>query len=231
MIRFNENYNGGGGNLENYAMKYLQIVKKYVSSGKLIDVGSSNSPFPMLAAKNDFNVTSADISNPSIMSTNIKYIKGDLNDINKMRSNFNKYNIVTSWAVIEHVPNPEIACSILSQLCNPGGYLFISTPEIGTILTKNIFGATPWFSPPMHLHIISSDALCGIFKKNGLELIKSGRLEITAFRYILRYSMGLLESIAGLCIRTFFPHLWLDGKSNKRQKFVGISYLIFRKLP
>src|SRR5690606_33652681 len=38
-----------------------------------------------------------------------------------------KYDIVTSMEVIEHVDNPQLFVSVLLQLVKPGGMLFVST--------------------------------------------------------------------------------------------------------
>ena len=80
--QYNLTYSGGGrkrGSVDRqdrYAKKYLSCVRRYRGCGKLLDVGSSNNPFPNYAATAGFSVTVLDHVRPSHLSSEIEFING-----------------------------------------------------------------------------------------------------------------------------------------------------------
>jgi SAM-dependent methyltransferase len=221
---YNDMYEGGGGsggrNQIRYATRYLRFVTRYAGPGELIDVGSSTNPFPNVAATAGFSVTVMDYARPRELDPQVRFVAGNINDDSSLATLGRTYDVVTAWAVLEHTPDPRRAFKALAGLCRPGGFMFLSTPEIGTALTRNSIGWSGWFYPPEHLNLISPTAIKAICVENGCELLEWGRVELNFLRYAARYGVGLIESIAGLCV--------LRGK--RIQKFQGITYFVLRKL-
>lgn len=230
---FKEKYTGGGRsggrNLIRYARRYLQIIQPYVRRGKLIDVGSSKSPFPNLAAQAGFDVTVMDYSKPEGLNAQIHFAIGNLNDPDVLSHHRDAYDVVTSWAVLEHVQNPRLATEILAGMCRPGGLLFLSTPEIGTFITNNAIGRSGWFKPPMHLHLLSPSGLKRLFQQFNCRLIRWGRLELNPVRYAARYGLGLCEALAGWPLRLCGRSKWQILRDTKKQRFRGIAFYILKR--
>jgi hypothetical protein len=65
-LSFNDDYHGGcrtkGAKKRqiHYAEKYLEIGDRFSNGKKLIDIGSSNNPFPNIASQNGYKVTVVD---------------------------------------------------------------------------------------------------------------------------------------------------------------------------
>lgn len=230
---FKEKYTGGGRsggrNLIRYAGRYLQMVRRYTSAGKLIDVGSSKSPFPNRAAERGFDVTVMDYSKPEGLNAKIHFALGNLNDPNVLSRHRDAYDVVTSWAVLEHVQNPRLAAEMLAGICRPGGLLFLSTPEIGTFITNNAIGRSGWFKPPMHLHLISPSGIQTLFAPLGCRLIRWGRLELNPLRYAARYGLGLCEALVGLPVKSCSRSRWQKLRDTKKQTFRGIAFYILKR--
>lgn len=229
---FNKNYKGGakeGSNLMKYARRYLSLTKRYCNGGSIIDIGSSTSPFPNLAVKNGFDVTITDYIKPDNLDSKINYFYGTLNSEEFLKTIKKKFDIVSAWAVIEHVSNPKLAFSIISKLCKKNGFIFLSTPEIGTNLTNFSMGASAWYYPPMHLHLISPKAIQHLCNENDCKLIYWGRIEFSTLRFVLRYSIGLLESFIGFFFKLFFKKKWEDSKVLSTHRFKGITYFVIQK--
>ena len=80
--QYNLTYTGGGrkrGSVDRqkrYAYQYLSCVRRYRERGNLLDVGSSNNPFPNYAASAGFRVTVLDHVRPSRLSSETEFIKG-----------------------------------------------------------------------------------------------------------------------------------------------------------
>jgi len=230
--RYNETYEGGhsgGQNLNRYSRRYFSILKRIIKKGEIIDIGPSKSPFPNLCDQNGFSVTVMDFVKPKELATKVSFIEGNLNDKSSLNLILGRFDIVSAWAVIEHVQQPKLAVEILTSLCKPSGYVIVSTPEIGTFLTKNSVGHSGWFHPPMHLHLISPLGMRTLFAQNDFALVKWGRLELNLMRYCLRYGLGLFEAIIGVLVKKVNQHKW-DELNNKRvARFKGILYFIFKR--
>jgi 2-polyprenyl-3-methyl-5-hydroxy-6-metoxy-1,4-benzoquinol methylase len=52
------------------------------------------------------------------------------------RTTTERFDVISAFDVIEHVPDPvEFACA-LAHLLEPGGFVFLSTPDVGSLLTS-----------------------------------------------------------------------------------------------
>lgn len=229
--RYNETYSGGGGsggrNQVRYAEAYLRLVQRFTTAGSLIDVGCANNPFVNLAAQQGFRATAADFTRPPHLAADVGFRIGHLND-DAWVADGEPYDTVTAWAVIEHVRDPSLAFSVLGRLTKPGGHVFMTTPEVGTMLTRWSAGSTSWFYPPEHLHLLSPQAIARLGDSHGLELVEWGHFELTAARWLARYGIGLGETVAGAVIRGVAPSRWRTSRQTRRQRFVGIAHYVLR---
>jgi hypothetical protein len=232
-LAYNEKYKGGGSsegkNLKRYASRYLDIVQRYAKSGLLIDVGSSTNPFPSQAVSAGFNVTALDYVRPTGLAPQVLFIQGNVDDEGLALHYRNRFDLVTAWAVAEHLPRPKVSASVMASICRPGGLIFLSTPEIGTFLTNYSIGRSRWFYPPEHLNLISPTAVSNIFESYGCTVVKWGRLELTPARFLARYGVGLLEATIGLLIKLAFPKKWQGLRDAQVHRFSGITYFVLKK--
>lgn len=231
---YNDNYTGGGKsggtNLERYAQRYLDLVHRYAArSGRLIDVGSSNNPFPNLAAASGFNTTVMDFVRPRGLASDVTFVAGNINERNPVGVERNSFDIVTCWAVLEHLPDPRLSASVLAELCRPGGTLLLSTPETGTALTRYSLGRSPWLYPPEHVCLVSPAAVRQLFEPLGCVMQTVARLELNPLRYAARYGVGLVEATVGLPLKVLRPRLWQRLRDSRLHAFHGMSYFVLKK--
>ena len=231
---YNDNYTGGGSsqgrNLERYAQRYMRLVRRFgASNGRLIDIGSSNNPFPDLAAQGGYETTAMDFVKPARLSPGVKFVQGSINETSALKLGPNHFDVVTCWAVLEHLPNPHLSASVLAGLCRPGGTILLSTPEVGTALTRHSLGRSPWFYPPEHLSLVSPEAVKLLFEQRGCTLVERGRLELTPLRYLVRYGVGVVESSVGRAVRLVARRAWNHWRDERVQSFQGVCYFVLRK--
>ncbi|MBN2468882.1 MAG: class I SAM-dependent methyltransferase [Deltaproteobacteria bacterium] len=213
-----------------YARRYLKICRKHVSLGKLIDVGSSTNPFPNLASEAGFEVTVMDFTRPQCLTEGVAWVEASLNDNRILMQYQERFDVVSAWAVLEHVVDPKLAVKTLAGLCCNGGTILLSTPEIGTFLTRHARGHSCWFSPPSHLHLFSAAAMIQLFTAEGCVLIRQGRIELNSARWLARYGVGIAEAIVGLFLRYVFSRKWYTMRRDHTQKFKGIKFFVFKKV-
>jgi SAM-dependent methyltransferase len=89
------------------------------------------------------------------------------------------YEGVTCWDVIEHVPDPLAALDNLRALVAPGGYLFLSTPDAGSLVARLMGRAWHYLDPEQHLHLFSRSNLGRALRRAGFDVL--------AFRSFGRY--------------------------------------------
>lgn len=232
-LKFNDQYSGGGSsrgkNQPKYARRYLKYTQTYTKNGALLDIGCSNNPFPNYAKEAGFSVTAMDYVRPSELLASVTFMSGSLND-EKLLDMAQKFDVVTAWAVIEHVANPELAFKILSSLTHKNGYVHLVTPEHGTWSTRFAAGKTRWFYPPEHIHLLSSGAMAILAKRNGLKLVAENRVEISNLRWVIRYAIGFLEGVFGIALLKFVPKYWDSLRVARCSKYIGIKHYVFKRI-
>jgi len=203
----------------------------FKKSARLIDIGSSTSPFPNYAAEAGYEVTVADYVRPSNLHRSIRFIEGTLNKEGEILSRTKgDYDIVTALAVLEHCREPRMAIRELTTLCAPDGIIYVITPEIGCFSERNALGRTRWFYPPEHLHLISSRGMVLAFSEVGCALEYKKKLEISRIRWMCRYGLGATEGVIGYAIRHCYHSNWIHARDTRVSFYKGIMAFMFRKL-
>lgn len=171
----------------------LWLLKKYGSTRKeklrLLDVGMGNGGFLFNMKNKNIQKYGIDL-NPSYNypDNKVKMYKGDF--INKKFQN--KFDIITMWHVLEHIPEPVKLVNKSFELLNTDGLLILSTPNtesLGFKLFKN-----DWFhlDPPRHVILYNFKNLSKLFEEGGFKIInyKNGFLEFpTDFYWSMKRSI------------------------------------------
>lgn len=145
----------------------LQLVKEFVRPGAvLLDAGCATGDFLALA-KADYTVYGADISAGAIahakarlpdVASNLSSLK--LEDIGE---DWPQFDAVCLWDVIEHVRDPVSVSRNLVRLLKPGGCLFLSTPDMGSLCARLMKRHWAFMIPPLHLGFFSRRSLRYLF--------------------------------------------------------------------
>jgi SAM-dependent methyltransferase len=222
----------GGASMRRYAERYSALVRRFVPSGrplKLLDVGTSNNPFPNVMAALGHHVTVLDYVRPHGLAGGVEFVAGHLGDAASFETLAGGFDVVTSWAVMEHVPDPHRSATQLASAVRPGGHLIVSSPEHGTALTRHSLGRSGWFFPPEHLHLISPRAMDSLFGAQGLEPLSWGRLELSLPRWIARYGIGAAEALAGAAVKALAPPRWHKARRTQRHRYKGVDLFAYRR--
>jgi len=233
---YNTTYTGGGRSKgarhrqTRYAKRHLRTVMKFKRSGRLIDIGSSTSPFPNYAAEAGYRVTVVDYEQPPKLSRDIRFIQGTLNTEGEITSRAGRqYDVVSAIAVLEHSRDPRVAIQELSDLCAPDGVVYVVTPQTDSFVDRNALGRTRWFYPPEHLHLISRKGMTLAFRRVGCDLVRAWRVEISPIRWLARYGLALAEGVAGLALRVVVPGYWGRARESRLSFSQEIAGFLFRR--
>lgn len=123
------------------------------------------------------------VKNAKKYSKNIKFIK-NIKSIKKR-----KYDLVSMFAVLEHLDYPDFDYKFIIDNIKPGGYLLITTP---TKLAKNVLeflsykiGIVSKREIKEHKHYFNINEIKILFKKYGLKSVKSRLFELGMNNFIL----------------------------------------------
>jgi 2-polyprenyl-3-methyl-5-hydroxy-6-metoxy-1,4-benzoquinol methylase len=93
------------------------------------------------------------------------FLKYDFKEDNKNR----KFDLITLWATLEHLPEPGKYIEKIAKLLKSGGHLYITTTNTG--FWAKIYGARwRYLNVPEHIYYFNKNSLSYLFKKSGLKI-------------------------------------------------------------
>jgi hypothetical protein len=105
-----------------------------------------------------------------------------------------RYDVVVSWDVIEHVRRPTDFLVECGSFLNPGGVLAISTMDVGHWLPRLLGTRWPWLMN-MHLCYFSKKTMKDVLERTGFELLHSEPyLHYARARHVLAGGLRLLPA-------------------------------------
>jgi len=115
---------------------------KFASFKKVLDYGCGSGYGSFLLAKKAENVIAVDISLEAVEYAKENFASENLIFKEVKDLGYQKFDLITSFQVIEHVPNDKEYIYKLKNLLNPGGILLLTTPDKSNRLFNHI--QKPW---------------------------------------------------------------------------------------
>lgn len=149
----------------------LKEIKKHINKGTLFEIGCAYGFFLELAKKH-YLVEGIDITKKPTeyarkrLGLNVK--TGNYLDLKQE----NKKDIFCMWDTIEHLENPGKFINKISSELKTGGYLFLTTGDIGSMLAKIRGQNWRMIHPPTHLYYFSKKTISELLNKYGFEIIE-----------------------------------------------------------
>lgn len=160
-------------NIRKLAINRINILKKYINSGSLLDFGSGMGFFAEYAEEKGYKTTSIDVS-----SYAVEYMKNKLGlnaicaDQSYLEKSPDFYDVITSFYAIEHIKDFEKMIFLFYQRLNADGVLVLSTPNAAGFSVKWRFEAYIEKHPQDHYRIYSTKFMKSLLKKYNFKNIK-----------------------------------------------------------
>lgn len=151
----------------------MNTLKRFVKSGKLLEVGASTGYF-LNAARVDFEVAGLE---PSAWACKIARERFKLDVYPESFDATTRFapgslDAIAMIDVIEHLPDPAAALKRAAELLKPGGMLYLVTPDVGSLSAKLLRGYW-WGLRPAHIYYFDETTLRRLLEKAGFEVVLS----------------------------------------------------------
>ena len=176
--QFYANYHATDEFVSKAAKKVSRAYKRLLpfrlrTGGRMLDVGASIGTAAKAGRKLGYSVTAQEIDADAVargrtLYSGVTFIEGFLSDV----PIDNGFDLIHAAEVIEHVPNPAEFTTQLFERLRPGGYIFLTTPDVGH--AKRPANLMDWKSvkPPEHITLFTKAGLCALFEQAGFETPK-----------------------------------------------------------
>jgi len=152
----------------------------------LLDIGCGSGKFLLFAKNMGWDVVGMDLDAKAIKVAKEKGLEvweGDIGQYDIRQ----QFNVITISHVVEHIYNPKQLLKQCYRALQPGGYLWIQTPNIDGI--GSYFYKRHWrgLEPPRHLIIFNSKTIRGMLEEIGYESIQQKYTGLATF-YTFKHS-------------------------------------------
>ena len=156
--------------------KRVKFVSKNKSSGKWLDVGCGNGRILQEASRwQNWELVGLEpieeVAHYTKEKLNIPVYPYTFEQLDV--SEDNKFDIITMWDVLEHLPSPMQSFERVSNLLNDNGVFIFSIPNYQSIDRKIFNKYWIGYDLPRHLYVYPHDILRKMLENVGMRLVKS----------------------------------------------------------
>ncbi len=200
--------------------KISLVESRLGRKGSLLDVGAGTGEFCKVALNRNWKVEGVEPNQTAFEFANEKGIQM-YTSLEKVQNK--KYDVITLWHVLEHLPNLNESINSLSELLNPNGVLIIAVPNFNSFDAEKY--ATFWaaFDVPRHLWHFSRKSIPRLFKTN-FKLEETKPMWFDSFYVCLlseKYKSGNSFSIKALLIA-----LYSNLKALRTKEYSSVIYCL-----
>lgn len=184
--------------------RLIRYLKKYVKTGRLLDVGCGVGYF-LAHAERYYETYGIDISPTAIQyaKKNTKTSILKVSSVTNLPFKNNFFSIVTALDVLEHINNPLNALRETNRVMKPEGLLLIRVPNIAslgrTIKKEEWYG----FKDPTHVSLLSRQEWYNIIRKSGFEVVDmfyDGLWDTPYYNWIPKILQNLLIKVPSIVL-------------------------------
>ncbi|WP_299522699.1 class I SAM-dependent methyltransferase [uncultured Lutibacter sp.] len=224
---------------KSFTDKLYQIVKGYTLNKKLslinsfkteqknlLDVGCGTGDFLLNCKNNGWNVVGVEpnhqaksLAESKLTASSISKVYTNLTDINS-----EKFDVITLWHVLEHVPNLEVYILNLKQLLKPNGVLVVAVPNFKSYDANYYKQFWAAFDVPRHLWHFSKKSIELLFSKENMAVKKILPMKFDSF-YVSLLSENYKNGKSSF-ISAFYIGLLSNLKALSSKEYSSLIYVI-----
>ncbi len=202
--------------------KKVKLIDRYVKGERtLLDFGSGTGDF-LVAAKNcNWSAIGVEPNSKARKLSKAKGVKVQP-EINKLQTD--KFNAITLWHVLEHLPELEEQIAQLISKMDNNGILVIAVPNFRSYDAKYYGQFWAAYDVPRHLWHFSRNAMKKLFSRHKMKIIKIRPMFFDAFYVAMlseKYKTGKTNFT-----KAFFIGLWSNIKAMGSGEYSSLVYIL-----
>lgn len=218
--------------------KIYQVVKNHTVKQKvkfinsfnfenknILDIGCGTGDFLEACKNKEWNITGVE-PNEGAREIAIKKSKNNIytNIEEVLENTLNKFDIITMWHVLEHVPNLQEYISWLKTLLKPNGVIIIAVPNYKSYDAKYYGKFWAAYDVPRHLWHFSQKSINLLFKKFDLDVVKTLPMKFDSYYVSLlseKYKTGSSNPI-----KAFYLGFLSNLKAKRNKEYSSLIYIL-----
>ena len=204
----------------------LSLINSYAGTDKtLLDVGAGTGDFLVGAKHDGWKITGIE---PNGLARLKAGDKGVLlwDDLNTLPIG-QKFEVITLWHVLEHLPDLDSQIAKLVGLLTEDGTLVVAVPNFRSYDAEYYKEYWAAFDVPRHLWHFSQKSIQAIFEKYGMKLVRTKPMFFDAFYVALlseKYKNGKQNFI-----RAFLIGLISNFRALRSKEYSSLIYVFRRR--
>ncbi|MBT8317637.1 MAG: class I SAM-dependent methyltransferase [Lutibacter sp.] len=214
--------------VKSFALKQkLSLINSFnTEEQKLLDIGCGTGDFLLTCKNNGWTVVGVE---PNSKAKNLAISKLNSNKKSKVHSNLEnigtqKFDVITLWHVLEHVPNLENYILKLKSLLKPNGILVIAVPNYRSFDATHYKQFWAAYDVPRHLWHFSKKSIQLLFSDVHMNLINIKPMLFDSF-YVSLLSEKYKSGKSNL-LKAFFIGLLSNMKALVTKEYSSLIYII-----
>jgi SAM-dependent methyltransferase len=157
--------------LENFRRRFARITAVAGRIESMYEIGCAYGLWLQTARANGVSAAGIDIS-PEAVRHAASTLKLDaaLGTFDDARNTPGEYQAYCMWDTLEHLPHPETCVAKIAELLPAGGWLFLTTGDLGAPLARRQAERWRMIHPPTHLQYFSRDTVERFLARHGLRV-------------------------------------------------------------
>ena len=159
--------------------KKIRLIESFEMKNKtILDIGSGTGDFVMACERNGWITSGIEPNEKARNLAELKLKAGEKGEkviyrsIEELMKKNKKYDVITMWHVLEHIPNLEQYIDLMRQLLNPRGTLVIAVPNFMSFDARHYGAYWAGFDVPRHLWHFSKESIKLLFESENYKLSK-----------------------------------------------------------
>lgn len=191
----------------------LKLIESFNSEEKrLLDIGCGTGDFLEIAKHNNWMVYGIEPNENAraIANRKTENLVFDTEQISKFQSK--RFDVITLWHVLEHLPNLEEKIKTFKKLLKPNGSLIVAVPNYKSFDATYYKEYWAAYDVPRHLWHFNKDSISKLVSKVSMEVVKIKPMYFDAFyvsllsekhkngkmNFLKGFWIGLLSNIASI---------------------------------
>lgn len=200
----------------------IALINRHATASKtLLDVGAGTGDFLVATKISDWKVEGVEPNFDARIRAQEKGV-GLLESIEALPGK--KYNVITLWHVLEHLPDLENQILKLAWHLEEEGVLIIAVPNFKSYDANYYKEHWAAYDVPRHLWHFSKTAIEKLFSKHDLKLVQTKPMIFDAF-YVALLSEKYKTGKQGF-IKAFFVGLWSNLKAIRSKEYSSQIYVL-----